>query len=72
MIPVTAVLLAWIFIEVLRVPERLKLRKPFSCMMCLSFWLALVLCFVPYFITEILFYTTTAAALGAWIENKIS
>lgn len=70
MIPIAAVLLAWLFIEVLRVPERWKLRKPFNCMMCLSFWLALVLCFVPHFITEVFFYTTTAAAIGAWIENK--
>lgn len=71
LIPITAFLCAWIWIDVWRMPERYlwSNRKPLNCPMCLSMWFALVLYFVPVMALELLFVTTLAALLGAWAEN---
>jgi hypothetical protein len=71
MIPVTAAILAWLFIKVFRMPERFIFlyRKPFNCLMCLSFWFAVILLFVPDYIITPLFSVSLAAALGAWLEK---
>ncbi len=64
--------LAWLFIDVLRIPERYKQLnlKPFNCIMCLSFWSAGALFFLPYQLTLFIFITTTAAIIGAWMEAR--
>jgi len=72
LIPITAILCAWVWMDVWRMPERWpKLNvKPFNCPMCLSMWLSLILYFCPVLIQQILFITTTAAALGAWADQR--
>ncbi len=71
LIPITAILCAWIWFGVFRMDERYKFtkRKPFSCPMCFSMWLSAILYFCPTFVTELLFVTSSTAALAAWLEN---
>jgi hypothetical protein len=51
-IPITAALFAFHFIDVLRIPERWRVlyRKPFNCNLCLSFWVALLLSLSKYYL----------------------
>jgi hypothetical protein len=72
LIPIIAILCAWIWIDVWRMPEKYLWlnRKPFNCPMCLSMWLSLIIYLCPTFIQETLFVTSTAAALGAWADQK--
>ena len=72
LIPITAFLCSWIWMDILRMPERYKFarHKPLNCTMCFAMWSALILYFCPQYITEILFVTTTAAALGFYAESK--
>lgn len=72
LIPITAVLLSWIWFDVWRMPERFELckRKPLNCVMCFSMWMGLIIYFCPVFIQELLFVTSTAAAIGAWADQK--
>jgi hypothetical protein len=70
MTAIAAALTAWIFIHVLRMPERWKLNfKPFNCGLCLSFWLAVILYFCPTYFVNFLFTVTLAASIGAWLEK---
>jgi hypothetical protein len=71
LIPITAILCAWIWFGVLRMPERYRWlqRKPFNCSICFSMWAAFGLYLCPVAIQEILFVTTTAAAVAAWLES---
>jgi hypothetical protein len=71
LIPITAILCAWIWFGVFRMPERYEFlnRKPFSCSMCFSMWLSAILYFCPNFVTELLFVTSSTSALAAWLEN---
>ena len=49
---IAAVLAAFYFISVARLHQRLKLDfKPFSCGLCLSVWVALLLLVLPDYIT---------------------
>jgi hypothetical protein len=70
-IPISAVLMAWVTIDVLRLPERYRLfaRKPFSCPLCLSFWLAVCLYASPVFIQNMAFVALSAAALAAYLDR---
>ena len=70
--PITAVLLSWVLIDVLRLPERYALlnRKPFNCALCLSFWLALLICFLPDKVQQIAFITLVTASIAAYVETK--
>ncbi len=68
-IPITACLFAFYFIEVLRVPERwpkILYRKPFNCNICLSFWVALLLWLVPPIFVKVLFTGFAASILSVW------
>lgn len=71
-IPATAAMFAFFFIDVLRVPERVKIlyRKPFNCNLCLSFWSALLLWLVPEPIVNILFTGFAASILTTWEIKK--
>lgn len=71
LIPIAAILCAWIWFEVFRMPERYKVfrRKPLSCPMCFSMWLSAILYFCPTFVIELLFITSSTSALVAWLEN---
>jgi hypothetical protein len=71
-IPATAAMFAFFFIDVLRVPERIKIlyRKPFTCNLCLSFWTALLLWIVPESIVNILFTGFAASILAIWAQKK--
>jgi len=72
LIPVTAILCAWIWFGVFRMPERYRWlqRKPFNCSICFSMWTALIIYLCPLLIQETLFVTSTAAALAAWAESR--
>lgn len=74
LIPFTAAMLSFFFIDVLRVPERFKFlyRKPFNCNLCLSFWVALTLWFVPEIIVKVLFTCLFASILSIWATKKSS
>jgi hypothetical protein len=71
-IPATAAMFAFFFIDVLRIPERVKIlyRKPFNCNLCLSFWSALLLWLVPESIVNILFTCFAASILAIWGDKK--
>ena len=73
-IPATAAMFAFFFIDVLRVPQRVKIlyRKPFNCNLCLSFWSALLLWLVPESIVNILFTGFAASILAIWGTKKSS
>ena len=72
LIPVTAILLTWIWFEVWRMTERWQWLqfKPFDCEMCFCMWMAAALYLCPVFIQELLFVTSTAAGIGAWVSTK--
>jgi len=72
LIPITAILLTWIWMDVWRMPERWQWlqRKPFNCEMCFCMWMAAGLYFCPVSVQEFLFVTSTAAAIGAWATTK--
>jgi hypothetical protein len=74
LIPITAALFAFYFIDVLRVPERVKFLyiKPFNCNLCLSFWFALVLWVTPEIITKGMFTCLFASILSIWATKKSS
>lgn len=71
-IPATAAMFAFFFIDVLRIPERFKIlyRKPFNCNLCLAFWTALLLWLVPEPIVNILFTGFAASILAIWAQKK--
>lgn len=71
LIPVTAILCAWIWFGVFRMPERYLWlqRKPFNCSICFSMWMALIIYLCPALIQETLFVTSAATALAAWAEK---
>ena len=71
-IPATAAMFAFFFIDVLRIPERFKIlyRKPFTCNLCLSFWTALLLWLVPEPIVNILFTGFASSILAIWAQKK--
>jgi len=73
-IPITAALFAFHFIDVLRIPERWRVlyRKPFNCNLCLSFWVALLLWLVPTIFVEKLFTAFMASILAIWGTKKSS
>ena len=73
-IPATAAMFAFFFIDVLRIPERVKIlyRKPFNCNLCLSFWSALLLWLIPESIVNILFTSFAASVLAIWGTKKSS
>ena len=67
----TAPMVAWFAIEVYRLPERITGLnfKPFNCVPCLSFWIALGLYCAPNGLTEVLFVTFGAGCIGAWLSK---
>jgi hypothetical protein len=71
-IPITAALFAFHFIDVLRIPERWRVlyRKPFNCNLCLSFWVALLLWLVPPIFVKVLFTGFMASILAIWGTKK--
>lgn len=71
LIPITAILCTWIWIEVFRMPERYKAlnRKPFNCPMCFAMWASAIIYLCPTFIQDLLLVTSTTSALTAWLEN---
>jgi hypothetical protein len=71
-IPITAALFAFYFIDVLRVPERINFlyRRPFNCNLCLSFWVALLLWLVPPIFVKVLFTGFAASILSVWGIKK--
>lgn len=71
LIPITAILCAWIWFAVFRMPERYLWlqRKPFNCSICFSMWMALIIYLCPALIQETLFVTSAATALAAWAEK---
>lgn len=73
-IPLTAAMFAFFFIDVLRIPERFIFlyQKPFNCNLCLSFWVALLLWLVPEQIVNILFTGFAASILAIWGTKKNS
>ena len=73
-IPATAFMFAFFFIDVLRIPERFKIlnRKPFNCNFCLSFWTALLLWAVPDQYVKVLFTAFAASILTTWEIKKSS
>ena len=68
---ITAILLSFYIIEMARLPERFFNRKPLNCMMCLSFWMALVVYLLPVFIQDALLYTSAAGVLSVPISNLL-
>ena len=71
-IPATAAMFAFFFIDVLRIPERIKIlnRKPFTCNFCLAFWSALLLWAFPELYVKILFTAFLDSILTTWdIKN---
>jgi hypothetical protein len=47
-IVIASLFLVFYFIEMTRLPEKLKLNfKPFNCSLCLSFYVAIILYLVP-------------------------
>lgn len=73
-IPSTAAMFAFFFIDVLRIPERFTplYFKPFNCNLCLSFWTALLLWLIPEQIVNILFTGFAASILAIWGTKKSS
>jgi hypothetical protein len=71
-IPITAALFAFHFIDVLRIPERWQFlyRKPFNCNLCLSFWVALLLWLAPPIFVKVLFTGFAASILSVWGTKK--
>ena len=67
----TAAMLAWYFINVLRMPERFTWlqRKPFNCTTCLSAWTGAALFFAPEVVVSFAFVFIGAACIGIWLEK---
>lgn len=59
------------FIEMTRIPEKIKLikRKPFTCMMCLSVWVSLSLFFAPVWVTNLVLAMFGTGVLAPFIRN---
>lgn len=59
------------FIEMARIPEKIKFmkRKPFTCVMCLSVWVSLILFFAPVWITNIILAMFGTGVLAPFIRN---
>lgn len=77
LIPISAFLFAYYFIEVVGIPRAIKKGfglmphnrfKPFDCVTCLSVWVSVVLYFLPIEITQFLFVCFGAGFLGQKIK----
>ena len=77
LIPVTAFLFAYYFVNVAGIPSAIKKGfgmmphqrlKPFDCVTCLSFWTAFILYFLPTEISNFILITFAAGFIGYKIK----
>lgn len=58
------------FIDMARIPERWKLNfKPFNCHMCLSVWTAIILYWLPYWITDLILVCFMSGVFAPLFKN---
>jgi hypothetical protein len=73
-IVLASVFFTFYFIEMARIPEKIKLlkRKPFNCPMCLSVYVACILFFVPVLYTHLILVMFTAGIAAPFIRNFLT
>lgn len=66
-----AIAFSFYFIEMARIPERIKIlkRKPFNCIVCLPVWIAAILVFLPAIVTNAILAIFMAGVLAPFIRN---
>lgn len=63
-------LFTFYFVDMARFPVKWKINfKPFNCIICLSSWVALILFFVPFWVTEIMITMFGAAIVTALLKT---
>lgn len=77
LLPISAFLFAYYFVNVAAIPSAIKKGfgmmphqriKPFDCVTCLSVWTAIVLYWLPYEITQFIFVCFGAGFIGQKIK----
>lgn len=70
-IVIAATFFTFYFIEMARIPDKFTMlkRKPFTCTMCLSVWVAVILFFVPVLVTNLLLVAFLSGVLAPFIRN---
>lgn len=67
-----AVLFAFYFIDMARIPKKLQIDvKPFNCMMCLSAWVAAILFFCPGWAINLVLAVFAAGVSAPLVKNFI-
>jgi hypothetical protein len=69
-IVIASLFLVFYFIEMTRLPEKLKLNfKPFNCNMCLSFYVAIILYLVPIFVLNCILVASVSGVAAPLFRN---
>ena len=72
-IVIASLFFVFYFIEMARLPERLKLNfKPFSCNMCLSVYVAIALYFLPVMVTNCVLVAFVAGVSAPLFRNLMN
>jgi hypothetical protein len=67
---IASVFLVFYFIDLTRLPERLKLNfKPINCNLCLSFYVAIILYLVPVFVLNCVLVASVSGVLAPLFRN---
>lgn len=72
-IVIASVFFVFYFIDMTRMPEKLKLNfKPFSCNLCLSFYVAIILFLVPNYILNCILVASVSGVAAPLFRNLLN
>jgi hypothetical protein len=67
---IAAALFSFYFIEMARFHKKWKIDfKPFNCLVCMPAWVALILYWLPFYVTEMILVMFGAAILAVLINT---